>query len=51
MESWLHELAAEIAERLEADLAQHARRATQFTVCCMLYTPSTAILPNPEPRP
>ena len=35
VESWLHELAAEIAERLEADLAQHARRATQFTVCRM----------------
>ena len=51
VEGWLQELAAEIAERLEADLAHHARRATQFTVCCMPYTPSTATSPHPEPRP
>ena len=49
VEGWLQELAAEIAERLEADLAHHARRATQFTVRRMPYTPSTS--PNPEPRP
>ena len=51
VESWLRELAAEIVERLEADLAMHARRATQFTACCMPHPGASPLTPDPDPKP
>ena len=51
VESWLHELAAEIVERLEADLAMHARRATQFTACCIPHPGASPLTPDPDPKP
>ena len=51
VESWLHELAAEIVERLEADLPMHARRATQFTACCMPHPGASPLTPDPDPKP